>query len=228
MALVPFKVKSVQMHGGFCTLTGTPQKKFKFSAGQFAKVYPAPASKDFVVLSFYSAEKKKDVQFLFHPDEGGVKLALSRMKRGESFYIKGPLGIFTLRNTRAPKVFLAKKMGIVPICSMVRTLIAKKSRPEAYVFSENMGREEIPDEAELRKCAAGKKVRLFITLLHQKPLNWDGKTGEFAAEDITSAVKNHGRAEYYICGPLPFVNRMRSILHDLRVQEKNIFFEQWG
>ena len=76
MALVPFKVKSVHMHGEFRTLTGTPQKKFKFSAGQFAKVYPSARSKDFVVLSFYSAENEKDVQFLFNPGEGGVKLAL--------------------------------------------------------------------------------------------------------------------------------------------------------
>lgn len=228
MALVPFKVKSVQMHGGFCTLAANPQKKFKFGAGQFAKAYAAPGSRDFVVLSFYSAENEKDVQFLFHPGEGGIKLSLSRMKKGEIFYIEGPLGIFTLRGTRAPKVFLAKKMGIAPVCSMVRTLIAKKPCPEAYVFSENMSREEIPDEKELRACAAEKKVRLFMTLLNQKPLNWDGKVGEFTAEDITSALKDYGRAEYYICGPLPFVNRMRSILHGLRVQEKNIFFEQWG
>ncbi|MEW5996511.1 MAG: FAD-dependent oxidoreductase [Candidatus Micrarchaeota archaeon] len=228
MALVPFAVKSAQMHGQFCTLTATPEKRFLFSAGQFAKVYLAPSDPAFVVLSFYSAEGDKDVQFLFHPHEGGIKGALSGMKPGEKIYVDGPYGVFKLRNSRSPKVFFSKKMGIVPVCSMVRTLLSKKSRPKICIFSENSGRDEIPDEGELRKCAREKGVFLLITLLNQKPLNWGGETGEFSAEDITGNVRDYGEAQFYLCGPVPFVNRMRAILHDLRVQERNIFFEQWG
>ena len=117
---------------------------------------------------------------------------------------------------------------IAPICSMVKTLITKKARPRIYIFSENAVREEIPDEQELRKCAKEKDVFLLISLLNQKPLLWDGKTGELSADDVTRNVKDYGNAQFYICGPVPFVNRMRSILNELRVQDKNIFFEQWG
>ncbi|MFA5412582.1 MAG: FAD-dependent oxidoreductase [Candidatus Micrarchaeia archaeon] len=228
MAPVPFAVKSVEARGRFCTLTATPKKKFSFSAGQFAKVRVAPASPDFVVLSFYSAEGEKDVKFLFNLDGGVVKMRLSKLKKGELFYVEGPFGMFMLRNTKAPKVFFAKRMGITPLCSMVRTLLPKKSRPPIYVFSENMEREEIPMEADLRECAKEKGVFLLISLLNQKPMNWDGKLGEFGAEDITKFVKDYGKAEYYICGPVTFVNRMRTILDGLRVQDKNVFFEQWG
>lgn len=227
MALVPFVVKSAQVHGQFCTLTATPEKKFSFSAGQFAKVFLIPSSQDFVVLSFYSAEGEKDVQFLFHPNEGGIKDALAKLKPKERFFVDGPHGVFKLRASKSPQVFFSKKTGIAPICSMVRTLLSKKSRQSICIFSENMNREEIPDEEELRKCAKEKGVFLFITLLNQKPLLWDGKTGEFSADDITK-VKNYGEAQFYICGPIPFVNRMRAILNELRVQEKNVFFEQWG
>jgi len=228
MALVPFKVKSTKTHGQFCTLTASPEKKFSFSAGQFAKVFLAPASADFAVLSFYSAEGGKDVQFLFHPQEGGIKDSLSRLKGGEKIYVDGPLGVFKLRSSSSSKVFFAKKAGIAPICSMVRTLLSKKSRPKIYVFSENLSREEIPDEQELRACAKEKGVFLSISLINQKPLGWDGKMGEFSSDDITKNVKDYGEAQYYLCGPVPFVNRMRAILNELRVQEKNIFFEQWG
>jgi ferredoxin-NADP reductase len=228
MAPVPFAVKSVETHGNFCTLTATPKRKFSFSAGQFAKVRAAPASPDFVVLSFYSAEGEKDVKFLFNLDGGTVKKQLAKLKKGELFCVEGPFGMFMLRNTKSPKVFFAKRMGITPLCSMVRTLLSKKSRPPIYIFSENMEREEIPDEQDLRECAKEKGVFLLVSLLNQKPLNWNGKLGEFGAEDITKNVKDYGKAEYYICGPVPFVNRMRAILNELRVQDKNVFFEQWG
>lgn len=228
MALVPFVVRSARMHGQFCTLTAAPEKKFSFSAGQFAKVFPSPSSKDFFVLSFYSAEGDKDVQFLFRPDEGGIKEGLAKLKPKERFFVEGPLGAFKLRPSRSPQVFFSKKTGIAPICSMVRTLISKKARPKIYIFSENPAREDIPDEQELRKCAKEKDVFLLISLLNQMPLGWDGKTGELSPEDITKNVKDYGKAQFYICGPVPFVNRMRSVLNELRVQEKNIFFEQWG
>jgi len=228
MAPVPFVVKSAQAHGQFCTLTATPEKKFSFTAGQFAKVFLSPSSQDFVVLSFYSAEGGKDVQFLFHPREGGIKNELAKLKPKERFFVEGPFGVFKLRASKSPQVFFSKKTGIAPICSMVRTLISKKPRPPIYIFSENTGREEIPDEQELRKCAKEKNVFLSISLLNQKPLLWDGKIGEFSEEDITRNVKGYGSAQFYVCGPVPFVNRMRSILNELRVQEKNVFFEQWG
>jgi ferredoxin-NADP reductase len=228
MAPVPFAVESVETRGGFCTLTAAPKKKFAFSAGQFAKVRIAPASTDFVVLSFYSAEGEKDVKFLFNLDGGTVKAQLAKLKKGGLFYAEGPFGMFMLRNTKAPKVFFAKRMGITPLCSMVRTLLSRKSRPPIYIFSENMEREEIPDEAEMRECAKGKDVFLLISLLNQKPMNWGGRLGEFSAEDITKNVKDYGKAEYYLCGPVPFVNRMRATLNELRVQDKNVFFEQWG
>jgi len=228
MAPVPFVVRSAQMNGQFCILTATPEKKFSFSAGQFAKVSMAPSSQDFVVLSFYSAEGEKDMQFIFHPQEGGIKDSLSKLKPKERFFVEGPLGVFKLRASRSPQVFFSKKTGIAPICSMVKSLITKKSRPQIYIFSENAVREEIPDEQELRKCAKEKDVFLLISLLNQKPLLWDGKTGEFSADDVTRNVKDYGNAQFYICGPVPFVNRMRSILNELRVQDKNIFFEQWG
>ncbi|MDD2655524.1 MAG: FAD-dependent oxidoreductase [Candidatus ainarchaeum sp.] len=228
MAPVPFAVKSVETRGSFCTLTAIPKKKFKFSAGQFAKVRIAPASTDFVVLSFYSGEADEDVKFLFNLDGGTVKGQLAKLKEGGLFYAEGPFGIFTLRGTRSPKVFFAKKMGITPLCSMVRTLVSKKSRPPIYIFSENLAREDIPEEEGLRECARGKGVFLLISLLNQQPLNWDGKLGEFDADDITKYVKDYGKAEYYICGPVPFVNRMRAVLDGLRVQDRNVFFEQWG
>lgn len=228
MGLVPFEAKSIEIHGRFCTLTATPLKKFKFSAGQFAKVRLAPASGQFVVLSFYSPENEGDVRFLFSLDGGEVKWGLSQLRRKDLFYAEGPFGIFTLRNTSAPKVFFAKKAGIVPLYSMVRTLLSRKSCPPIYIFSENISREEIPDEAGLRKCASRKEVFLSIALLNQKPLNWDGKLGEFGPDDISGHVRDFGKAEYYVCGPVQFVNRMRSALHGLRIQEKKIFFEQWG
>jgi predicted ferric reductase len=228
MAPVPFVVRSAQSHGQFCTITATPEKKFSFSAGQFAKVFLSPASHDFVVLSFYSAEDEKDVQFLFHPREGSIKGELAKLKPNERFFVEGPHGVFKLRASKSPQVFFSKKTGMAPLCSMVRTLVSKKSRPPIYIFSENMNREEIPDEQKLRKCSREKGVFLSFALLNQKPLLWDGKIGEFSSEDITRGVKDYGNALYYLCGPVAFVNRMRSILNELRVQEKNVFFEQWG
>ncbi len=221
------KVLGVERKGAFYVLTAKPERgKLKFSGGQVAKVLPARNSREFAVLYFYSGPKDKELRFVLDTATK-VKAELAAKKKGSKIFVDGPHGKFKIRKKSGTAVFVAKRLGLVPVHAMVSELMASRTRPKIIILSESANRASIPDEEGLRKLAKQKGVKVGMALLAEKPLNWDGKLGELAARDI-AAVKGSKSAQYYIAGPIPFVNRVKAMLSELKIPEKNMSFEQWG
>ena len=227
MALRACKVLGVEKKGAFYVLTAKPERgKLKFAGGQVAKVLPAKGSKEFAVLYFYSGPKEKELKFVLDT-ASKAKAELAKKKKGSKIFVDGPHGKFKIRKKSGTAIFVAKRLGLVPVHAMVSELMAGRTRPKIVILSETANRASIPDEEGLRRLAKQKGVKVGMALLTEKPLNWDGKLGELAAGDI-SAVKGSKSAQYYVAGPIPFVNRVKAMLSEIRVPEKNVSFEQWG
>ena len=228
MALFQFKVQGISKKGEFYYLSALCTKKsgMKFSAGQVAKVRPTKKSKDFAVLYFYSAPDEKGVKFVFDED-GAVKQKLALLKKGATFYAEGPFGNFKLKKKSGTAIFFAKRLGVAPVRSMVSCLLSEKTKPTIYMFCEASTRAEIPDEDELRALAKDKNVNLRFALLAENPLVWDGKLSELSAQDL-KGLRGAKSANYYVVGPITFVNRILVMLGEMRIPQKNISSEQWG
>lgn len=223
-----FKVHSLESEGRFFLLALKPAsgKRFSFKPGQFVKIYPEEGG-DFEPFSFFSAPQEKEIRFMFD-NSSAVKSALSAKKKGEKVFIEGPYGDFTASKTPTHSVLLCKGLGLIPISSIGKALIENRKNFNIYIIYENLTRNEILNEQRLVEFDKHKQVNILMTLLNERPLDWNGRLGPVSREMIEDFVPSPKTKDYYICGPAPFVNRISALLSQMGVSKGRIRLESWS
>lgn len=154
---------------------------------------------------------------------------------GDSLDVGPPCGEFTLDPAAAhhrPIVLLAGGIGVTPLLAMAKALRAARSTtPVHFLQAAKNSRVHAMGE-EVRELATdGANVRTFI--LYDEPLADDlalrrcDATGVVTTELLRTWAP-HGDADFYLCGPTPF---MASVLHSLRelgVPEDRVRYEFFG
>jgi NAD(P)H-flavin reductase len=221
-------ISSVEKEGNFLLVkmklpTG---KKISFKPGQFVKVHFCEKTDRFEAISFFSSPEEKELSFLVNTI-GPVKEELATKKKGDHVCLEGPFGDFFLSARPADSVLICKGMGISPIHSIAKTLLAN-TRKDVYILYESLMREDIAGEKELAEIAKSKNATVLLTLLNEQPQDWKGKTGPIEKQMIREVVDSPKTKDYYVCGPSAFVNRILVLLSEMGIPEKNISSEPWG
>ncbi|HLC94818.1 MAG TPA: FAD-dependent oxidoreductase [Patescibacteria group bacterium] len=90
---------------------------------------------------------KEYIELIIHiVPEGLASNYLLNLEEGEHVSFQGPAGVFTLKNTLKPKIFLATGTGIAPIRSQLLSFLANTSHAEK---SSNFTPIALPDESEV-------------------------------------------------------------------------------
>ncbi len=219
-------ITSLKKEGEHYILTMKFPKGFKFKAGQFVKLYLDSKLSSFEPFSFFSAPEEKEARFMFKPSSP-FKQSLAEKKKGTKLYFEGPYGDFTILTKPSSSVLLCKGLGLIPISSIGKSLIEKRKKLEIYLLYENRDRSEVLNEKRLREFDNHKRVNILMTILNERPMDWPGKVGQISKEMLKSFVPRPRTKDYYICGPSTFVNRMNTILSEMRVPKKRIKSEPW-
>ncbi len=221
-------ISSVEKQGNFLLIKMKPPtgKKVTFKAGQFVKVHFCEKTDRFEAISFFSSPEDKEIQFLVNTI-GPVKEELATKKKGDSVCVEGPFGDFHISARPADTVLICKGMGVAPIHSIAKTLLAN-TRKDVYILYESLLRQDVAGEKELAEIAKSKNAKVLITLLNEQPMDWKGKTGPIEKQMVREAVDSPKTKEYYVCGPSAFVNRILVMLSEMGIPEKNINSEPWG
>jgi len=171
------------------------------------------------------------------PDGLFSKLIADRWKVGDEVELSAPFGNFLLTEARAessdPIVFLAAGMGVAPLVSMTRSLLALGSKAQIYFIhavtdsSQHAFREVLQDlvkKSDLIKY----KVLYSNPSAQDKPgVNYDdvGKINNDVIKTfVGDALKN---ADFYICGD-PLIKPALLCLKDLNVSPDRLNFEYFG
>jgi len=157
----------------------------------------------------------------------GVRLAgdftkrMHALKAGDTVGIQGPFGVFTLRDGTSRAVFFAGGIGITPIRGMIREALLSKSGQELFLFYCNRTLETAAYEKELRDLAVSHPHFHPIFVLERDiPAGWDGETGFITADIIRKHLTALDGADFYVCGPTPFMDAVRGILEAKGVDVK--------
>ena len=223
-----FTVDSLEKEGNFFLLTVKPAagSKFKFSPGQFVKIYLDAKFREFEPFSFFSAPEEKKIQFMFDM-ASQFKKELSGKKKGSKIYLEGPYGDFTVSKSPTHSVLICRGLGLIPLSSIGKSLIDSKKKLNIFILYENTDRKDILNEARLVEFDKHKQANILMTLLNERPLEWPGKIGPITMEMISEFVSGAKSKDYYICGPATFVNRIKATLLEMGVPEKKINTEPW-
>jgi nitric oxide dioxygenase len=157
------------------------------------------------------------------------------IQAGDTLQIGPPCGEFTLdpaQPVTTPVVLLAGGVGVTPLLSMAKSLIAAQPDTPLYILQAARNSQTHAFAEEIQELAGtGSNVRTLT--LYDQPLPDDeanqrcdasGIVGETVLRDWTPFAE----AEFYFCGPKPFMQNVYASLRSLNVPAERIHFEFFG
>jgi 3-ketosteroid 9alpha-monooxygenase subunit B len=144
------------------------------------------------------------------------------LHEGALVRVAPPAGRFLLRPaSERPLALFSAGSGITPVISILKTALATTARRAKLVYA-NRDRDSIIFRTALEALAARHRERL--SLLH----HLDVEHGFLDREGVRRAVAGLENAEFYLCGPAPFMEVVEQTLLDLGVERDRIAIERFN
>jgi nitric oxide dioxygenase len=153
------------------------------------------------------------------------------VKEGDVLYLSAPAGDFYLDNmVERPLVLLSGGVGLTPMVSMLKTAAERQpDRSVTFVHAAINGNMHALRDEVLSVTAQSENITSYF--VYEKPEEHDEgyeKIGYVDIDWLRDVLPLQKDAEYYFCGPLPFMKAVYNALLDLNISEERIHFEFFG
>ena len=142
-----------------------------------------------------------------------------------------PAGDFVVGHHDRPVVLLSAGIGVTPMISMLHELTDQPSdRPIVFLHGARDGQHH--PLAEEVNAIAESNDNVTVRVAYSQPLPGDvqGRDFDVAGRIDSSIIRDSVPdldAEYFLCGPAPFLTAISDILSELRVGDEHIHVEQF-
>jgi 3-ketosteroid 9alpha-monooxygenase subunit B len=198
---------------------------FSYEAGQFCNLRVSIGGEDHVrcysMSSAPSVDPELQVTVKRVPDGVVSNWLNDRLSAGDLVEVSLPAGFFQLTPTEGPLVAFAAGSGITPVFSLIKTALATTGRDVRLLYANRDG-ESVIFGNELAALAERHGPRLEV--VH----HLDAERG-FVDEVAVRAFDPPGApvAEYYVCGPAPFMEVVEATLLAEPVEPARIHIERF-
>ncbi|GIN63266.1 flavohemoprotein [Robertmurraya siralis] len=166
--------------------------------------------------------------------EGKVSNYLhDHIHNGDVIEMTAPAGEFTLKGaSSAPVVFISGGVGITPFISMVNSIADHEpTRYVTFIHASKNGEQQAFKEELLE--LAERMTNYHLSFIYENPSETDRLNKHFKKEGYinTEWLKENAvvdSAEYYLCGPVPFLQAILRGLKELGIHEEQIHYEFFG
>jgi nitric oxide dioxygenase len=155
------------------------------------------------------------------------------LEEGAVVSVHTPTGNFFLdSDTKEPVVLISGGVGLTPVLSMLNTLIEEDSRrPVYYIHGARNGKEHAFKHHVKELDKAFEHVNTFIC--YKNPTAEDELGKDYDAKglinlDLLRQILPDKHADFYFCGPKPFMKMLHHALLSWGVPEEKIHFEFFG
>lgn len=212
-----------------------------YKAGQFVSVQVFVPELELVQPRQYSLSSA------YHPDcyrisvkreagnedspSGMVSRTLHGKTEGDSVWLSAPAGLFHLaQDSDRPLVLISGGIGLTPMLSMLETNKTKRAQYQniwvhgcrnhaVHAFSAQV--EQLKKEMQLETFT------FYDSMEGCEVTDSHVMSGRVDLNKCKEAVLIDN-ADYYLCGPEPFIRTQFKALVDLNVKKENIFYEEFG
>jgi len=151
------------------------------------------------------------------------------INEGDTLEISAPAGVFTLnQKEEAPIALISGGVGLTPMMSMLEALANSGSKREVtYIHSARSEEFHAFKDAVVENINKLENGRVYFG--YAKPLNKD-ENHHFEGYITKSFLQNivDENTVCYICGPVPFLKNIVTILQEIGVKDENIRYEFFG
>ena len=176
----------------------------------------------------------KRVHGLPTPDGEMSNFLHDEVHEGDEVVLSVPFGDVVLEYTDRPVVLASAGIGITPMAGMLSHLVKSASRRQVMLLHADDSAESFPLRAQVTEDLAKLPDASLSTWFLEPAVPGTGGTGgaggapEFEGFMDVNAVDLPDDAEYYLCGPLPFLKSVRSALIAKGIPAKDIQYEVFG
>jgi ferredoxin-NADP reductase len=145
---------------------------------------------------------------------------LDEVSEGDLLDLTLPAGVFTLGDRAAPLVAFAGGSGITPVISLMKSAVEASDRRIRLLYA-NRDANSVIFRAELDELAAANPDRVEVE--H----HLDTEHGFVHSDRVKEFVGDDLDADFYICGPGPFMDVVEDALALARVPSEQVFIERF-
>jgi nitric oxide dioxygenase len=157
------------------------------------------------------------------------------VQTGDQIEVGPPCGVFTLDPTTAgsrPVVLLAGGVGVTPLLSMFKSLVHASPSTPVYFLQAARNSRTHAFANEVRELAVG-RPNVKTLVMYDDPLADDLShgycdRGGVIDADLLREWAPTATADFYFCGPRPFMQAVFSGLVDLGVPAERMHYEFFG
>lgn len=144
------------------------------------------------------------------------------VSEGDVLECNHPAGVFTLRENERPVVALCGGSGITPVLGITKTALHSTERQVALLYA-NRSADSVIFDKDLLGLTDAHPGRLAVT--H----HLDAESGLLTADAVRAFIEPFPLdADYYLCGPTPFMDLVEQTLLERGVTAEHILLERFG
>ena len=164
----------------------------------------------------------------------GSNFIYDNFKMGQEVEVMTPMGGFhSPMNPYHKKhyVLFAGGSGITPMSSIIKTVLQDEPNSTLHLFYGNLDEEATIFRGQLNELAGKNPSRLTVNYILDKPKNSIEEVfkGMLTAEKIKTLIGKfvdlNKDNEFFICGPTPMMDNVRTVLESLDVEKNRIHIE---
>ncbi len=142
------------------------------------------------------------------------------VKPGDTLEVMPPNGVFVLRDVSTPLVLFSGGSGITPCISILKTALRNTDRPIKLVYANRDDRSIIfKDELNALRSEYAERLDIVHRL--------DDVHGYVEASLVVQEIGDRKDADFYICGPGPFMDVVEEGLSSLNIAADQINIERF-
>jgi len=200
------------------------EEAFTYTAGQFC-TFRAKIGRESVVrcYSMSSSPETGDRLTITAKRVPGGKMSNwmnDVLAAGDTIEVQRPAGRFVLRAAEIPIVAFAGGSGITPVLSIIKTALATTTREIALLYANRgAGSVIFADELERLRAASGGRLSVHHHL--------DSERGFLDAAACAALVGDRADADFYVCGPAPYMDAVEAGLARRGIARSQLFIERF-
>ena len=215
------EVKSIKL--------GLPER-IDYKPGQYMAVeldVDDPENGNSRPLSIASSPTENFLLFSTKISQTLFKQKFNSLKVGDKVKLKGPMGIFTLKEDAKEVILLGGGIGITPFRDMIKYSVDKKLPIKLTLLYSNRTPADIVYKNEWVIFEKQNKNLKVVNTITENTTGWSGKTGRINESMIKEFCDDVDNAIFYICGPPGMVDGLSNLLKTMNINPQNIKVEKF-
>ena len=207
------------------------EKKFDYKPGQYVMLeldIDDPENSNTRPLSIASSPTEDFILLSTKISQSLFKQRFNNLKIGDNVKIKGPMGVFILREDAKEIIFLGGGIGITPFRDIIKYATDKRLNIKLTLLYSNRTPADIVYQDEWPIFEKQNLNLKIVNTVTDNTTGWNGRTGRINEQMIREFCNDINNALFYICGPPGMVEGLSQLLKTMNVPQQNVKIEKFA